>query len=208
MSQSSAKLIYVGDPMCSWCYGIAPEITKVRDNYKDRFEYELIMGGLRPYNTQTMVEIKDFLKHHWEEVNEKSGQEFSYDILDRDDISYDTEPPSRASVVVRKLAPEKEMSFFKKVQASFYKDNKNLHLSESYRSSLDELGIDFSKFDALFESEDMKNEVKLDFQKAQQIGVRSFPTMILEYKEQLYLVANGYSTSEKMIARIDNLLEA
>lgn len=208
MSKSKAKLIYVGDPMCSWCYGIAPEITKIKDYYQDQFDYELIMGGLRPYNTETMVEIKDFLKHHWEEVNEKSGQEFSYEILESDDITYDTEPPSRATVVVRKLAPEKEMTFYEKVQASFYKDNKNMHLVESYQSSVEELEINYQDFKKLFDSEEMKKEVKLDFQKSQQMGIRGFPTLVLENNEQLYLVANGYSSSNKIIARIENLLQS
>jgi len=207
MSETTTKLIYIGDPMCSWCYGIAPEITKVKDNYKDQLSYELIMGGLRPYNTQMMVELKDFLAHHWEEVNERSGQEFSYDILNSNDITYDTEPPSRATVVVRKIAPEKEMTFFKQVQIVFYLENKNMHLTESYQSILNDLDIDYDLFTKLFESAEMKNEVKLDFEKSQKMGIRSFPTLVLKHKDDLHLISNGYSTSDKIIQRIDNLLQ-
>jgi len=207
MSETTTKLIYIGDPMCSWCYGIAPEITKVKDNYKDQLSYELIMGGLRPYNTQMMVELKDFLAHHWEEVNERSGQEFSYDILNSNDITYDTEPPSRATVVVRKIAPEKEITFFKQVQIVFYLENKNMHLTESYQSILNDLDIDYDLFTKLFESAEMKNEVKLDFEKSQKMGIRSFPTLVLKHKDDLHLISNGYSTSDKIIQRIDNLLQ-
>ncbi|MFQ5523922.1 MAG: DsbA family protein, partial [Acidimicrobiia bacterium] len=38
------KLIYVGDPMCSWCWGFAPEIEDLADEYP----VEVVVGGLRP----------------------------------------------------------------------------------------------------------------------------------------------------------------
>ena len=206
MAQSKAKLIYVGDPMCSWCYGVAPELSKVMEHYDDQLNYELIMGGLRPYNTQMMIELKEFLTHHWEDVHKRSGQNFNYKILDSNNITYDTEPPSRACVVVRKIAPEKEISFFKKAQSAFYQDNKNMHLVESYHSILDELTIDYEQFKKLFESKKMKEAIKMDFQKAQDMGVRGFPTLLLEYNGQLHLLANGYSTSDKIIQRIEKIL--
>lgn len=192
--------------MCSWCYGIAPEITSVEDHYGGELTYELVLGGLRPFNTETMSELKDFLAHHWEEVHKKSGQEFNYDILNNSEIMYDTEPPSRATVVVRKMAPEKELLFFKKTQTLFYFENKNMHLAESYTSILTELGIDYTLFVELFDSPDIKNEVKRDFQKSQQMGVRGFPTLILSTSESLHLIANGYSKADTIIERIDTIL--
>ncbi len=206
MSQSEAKLIYVGDPMCSWCYGIAPELSKVMDHYDEQLDYELVLGGLRPYNTQMMIELKEFLTHHWEDVNKRSGQSFNYGILDSQEISYDTEPPSRATIVVRKLSAEKEIPFFKKAQVAFYQENKNMHLVESYQSILEELNIDYKQFKELFESQEMKDAIKLDFQKSQEMGVRGFPTLILEHEGQMHLLANGYSTSEKIIQRINKIL--
>ena len=67
--------------MCSWCYGISDELTIVHQHY-DHIPLELVKGGLRPYNTETMSDLKSFLQHHWEEVNKRSGQEFNYGVLD------------------------------------------------------------------------------------------------------------------------------
>lgn len=47
MTAQKSKLIYVGDPMCSWCYGIANELSQTIDYFNDDFDLELIMGGLR-----------------------------------------------------------------------------------------------------------------------------------------------------------------
>jgi putative protein-disulfide isomerase len=199
------KLIYVGDPMCSWCYGFSDELTQVVEYYSS-LELEMVMGGLRPYNTQSMSDLKDFLSHHWKDVQDASGQEFSYGILDRTDITYDTEPPCRASLVVRSLAPEKELAFFKSVQRSFYKENKNLHLVESYHDLLSNLDIDIQAFDSAFNSDDMKTAIKNDFARARSIGVNSFPTLLIEKEGKKYIVAQGFRKSQDIIKDIDEII--
>jgi putative protein-disulfide isomerase len=197
------KLIYVGDPMCSWCYGIGQNLEDVMEKYSDKLDYELVMGGLRPYNTQSMSELKSFLTHHWEDVNKASGQVFTYGILDDTQITYDTEPPCRATVIARDMAPLQAFKFFKCTQEAFYQDNKNMHLVESYHSILDELKMDKEEFTKRFHSAEMKEKVKLDFAKSSSMGVSSFPTIILEYKGQYHLIAKGFATVDQMSERIE-----
>jgi putative protein-disulfide isomerase len=45
---TKASLICVGDPMCFWCYGFAPELTAVKEQWQDSLNFEIIVGGLRP----------------------------------------------------------------------------------------------------------------------------------------------------------------
>ncbi len=204
-AQEKIQLIYVGDPMCSWCYGIAPELAKVMDHYGDKIEVELVLGGLRPYNKESILSLKDFLTHHWEDVSKASGQEFNYEILNRGDISYDTEPPSRATVVVREMDASKEITFFKKCQTAFYLNNKNMHLAESYHDILNELDLDISTFEKHFNSDEMKSRVKADFIKAGEMGVRGFPTLLVKKGDQYIQIANGFAKTERIIQSIDTI---
>ncbi len=203
------KLIYVGDPMCSWCYGFAPELDKVVDHYKEELSLELVIGGLRPYFTDSMSSMKDYLVHHWEQVGKASGQKFKYDILDRDDLNYDTEPPARAVVCVREIAGEKELTFYDKVQAAFYADNLELHKVESYHSILKELEIDVEEFNTLFQSEEMKEKVKGDFQKARNLGVRGFPSLLISTEDgrSPLVLSRGYAKHAQLVERIDVILD-
>ena len=44
MTDRVSGLISVGDPMCSWCWGFAPEIDSLADDYP----VDVVVGGLRP----------------------------------------------------------------------------------------------------------------------------------------------------------------
>lgn len=196
------RIIYVGDPMCSWCYGFSPELEALKKELGDTYDFEIVMGGLRPYNKETMYDLMDFLSQHWKEVSERSGQKFNYGILNETEITYDTEPPSRATVIVRDLKPESAFDFFHNIQSAFYFENKNMHLKESYHEALTALDIDTDQFDRLFDSEKYKLKVRKDFERASSLGVRGFPTVLLEANDKVVLISNGYATKAMMIDRI------
>lgn len=207
MSEQKPKLVYIGDPMCSWCYGIAEELAQVTDHYKETVDLEIIMGGLRAgggekWNTQ----FKDFLKHHWEDVGMLSGQPFKFDILDWEAFDYDTEPSCRAVVTVQSFDSDKALSFFKEVQKGFYLENRDPKQVDFYEVICTKLDIDFELFKSKFDTVEMKAATQKHFQKSQQIGVRSFPTILIEHKGQMHLIASGYSTFEKMKAKIDSAI--
>lgn len=201
------KLIYVGDPMCSWCYGFAPELSAVINEYKGDMKVELVMGGLRPYFDQKMTEMKDFLTHHWEDVHKASGQPFTYDILNRSDLAYDTEPPARAVVVVRSMDPQMEYPFFVEVQRAFYFENMDMNLTTSYHEILNGLGLSTEVFDNKFESEEFKSAIKNDFARASELGASSFPTLFIQSgTETPQLIAKGYVKHSVLSERVSKFL--
>ena len=207
MSQDKPTLIYIGDPMCSWCYGFSSEISKAKDQLKESTDFQLVMGGLRPYNTETMADLGDFLKEHWDHVEQRTQMPFNYDILGDKDFVYDTEPPSRAVVLMRYIQPDLEFEFFKAVQKAFYAENKNTADLETYLQILKSLGVESSKFKELFNSDQMMNMVKNDFQKSAQMGVRSFPTVLLKYQDKYHVISNGYSEAENIVNQVNKILD-
>ena len=51
MRETEMKIIYFTDPMCSWCYGFAPVIEKIQENYPE-IKWEIIAGGYSPGNRE------------------------------------------------------------------------------------------------------------------------------------------------------------
>ena len=201
------KLIYIGDPMCSWCYGISEELTKTADHYKETLETELIVGGLRPGGGEKWdAKFKDFLKHHWEDVGMRSGQPFKFDLLEWESFDYDTEPSCRAVVAVLDIDKSKALSFFKYVQKGFYLENRDPKQTEFYKPICESLDIDYNDFKTKFESDVYRQKTIQHFERSAQMGVRSFPTIALEHENKLHLISSGYSTFESMKGRINEVL--
>lgn len=206
-AQEKPTLIYIGDPMCSWCYGLSSEYETAMKSLQETVNFQLLLGGLRPFNKEKINSLKDFLKEHWEEVHARSGQKFGYEILDHETWVYDTEPSCRAVVIVREHAPEKAFSYFQEVQLGFYRDNKNPSSSETFAEICERMDImPKAAFTEKFESQENKDRTKVEFQYVQNLGVNSFPTVILQNGDEYYLVTSGYTTSENIVNRVKSVL--
>lgn len=191
--------------MCSWCHGFSPELDQVI-LANPSFELKLIMGGLRPYNTEKAIEMADFLKSHWQEVNQRTNQPFSYEILKNKDFIYDTEPASRAIVVARTMDPTVEYEFFKAVQMAFYRDNKNTNNLETYLPIAAKFDLELNAFERFFNAEEIKTRTKEDFHLTQQFGIKGFPSLILKHNGNFTQLSNGFAQASNINTIIQTIL--
>ncbi len=191
--------LYVGDPLCSWCYGFMPELEKLKNHYDGVFEFQLVVGGLRPYNEEIMDDkLRTFLREHWEEIGEKTGQSFKYDVLDWENFKYDTEPACRAVVVAREMKEEISFEFFEAVQKSFYASNNNPLEVETYMDIAAEFGLDRRAFWEKFSSDEMKKKTNQDFQISRQLKVKGFPSTLMYINGEWYMISRGYRKYEEL----------
>jgi len=201
-------LLYIADPLCSWCYGFGPQLSKLLARHPGA-RLDLLMGGLRAFNKQPMsAEFKDMLRGHWRHVAAASALPFSESTLERDDFVYDTEPPCRAVVTARNADIAKAYAYFTAIQLAFYRDGRDVTNAEVLTDVAAEGGIPRDLFRMSLESEAMREETKSDFAAAQSLGVSGFPTLGLHSGAQLFLVTSGYATDDVLeyrIAEIDRL---
>ncbi len=195
-------LVYIGDTMCSWCYGFAPELDKIVKSHPD-IQLKVINGGLRPKNTQKISDMADFIQGHWDEVSKRSGQPFAYDILKSEDFIYDTEPASRAVIVARMMNPAIEYDFFKAVQTAFYAQNKDTNKIETFLKIAEEFDLDLEFFEKLYNSDDSKSLTVADFQLSAKLGIKGFPALVLKLNGEYIQIGNGYREAEF----IENIIE-
>ncbi|MEP3388196.1 MAG: DsbA family protein [Reichenbachiella sp.] len=206
-NKSGDRLIYIGDPMCSWCWGITNHLEQLKTEYANQFDFELILGGLRPGGGEEWTEdFRAMIRSHWEHVQEASGQPFDYGFFDREQFNYDTEPSARAVRVVRDIDATKVWSFYKRLQQAFYAENKDVHDLDTYKALCEELELNYTTFESLFLSPGYKQLVYQDFAKAQQMGVRGFPAVVLKKGEEYLAVSMGYSDYDRMKATLESIL--
>ncbi len=201
------EILYIGDPLCSWCWGAAPALNQLKAHYETTIPFKILLGGLRPGNTKLMDEkLKIFLKEHWEEIQILTGQPFGFQILEREDFVYDTEPPARAVFTVRQLNPTVEFDFFKAVQHQFYVKGKDTNLLNTYLELCEDFFIESVDFKKLFESPETKQATAEEFEKARMLGVTGFPTVLVKMGQKYKAVARGYDTFEHIHERVEQWL--
>lgn len=187
--------------MCSWCYGFSPQLDKVFKNFPE-VPTRIIVGGLRAGGEETFKDLASFLKEHWYDVHKKTNQPFSYSILDKKGLIYNTEPACRAVVVVRTLSPALEYDYFKTLQSAFYADNLDPTDLSTFVTLAKNLGIDEAKFTRYFNSPVILNETERDFLLSHSLEVQGFPSLIALKNGKLHRITNGYDSADSIIAKL------
>ena len=195
-----AEVIFVGDPMCSWCYGFGPQLTKLRTELKG-VPFSMIMGGLRDGEIFDEAKLKNHLKY-WQAVHDTTGLPFDATALSQKDFNYTTEPACRAVVTVRSLDSSKEYAAYAALQKAFYAEGRDITREEVIAEVIASIGFDIMAFSKMFRSDEMKKATAADKQKARTYGVSSFPTLIVIDRQGHLSQIRGYKKYEELIALI------
>jgi len=201
-------LVYVADPMCSWCWGFSPVIEAIRARFGDALPIRLILGGLRPGTTEPMHEAaKRTTREHWEHVQAASGQPFDFAFFARERFVYDTEPASRAVVVARRSG--RGLDCLAAVHRAFYAENRDVTAGEVLGEVAAGLGLDREAFLQAFASVEARQETWADFALAQQAGIRGFPTLLGGAAEggEYGIVTHGFQPKERILPVLERWLE-
>lgn len=208
MTETVTRLIYVGDPMCSWCWGFAPEIESLAGD----LPVEVVVGGLRPGPMAQPLEDRmiAFLRHHWHEIAERTGQPFDTAFLDRrHGWVYDTEPAAVAVTQVREMDEPRALDYFTDVQMAFYGEGRDVTDFEVLVDLTSSYQIDQESFAAALTTEEAKKRAWDDFSRARNWGISGFPTLVGELSDgRLALLARGWTPAATIRDRIRSIGEA
>jgi putative protein-disulfide isomerase len=205
-TEPNLELVYVADPMCSWCWGFAPTIEKIDASYG--IPIRVVVGGLRPGARAERLEmIRGYLEHHWNQVAVASGQPFDLGGLDRQDWLYDTMTADTAVVTMRTMAPDETLGFFTRLQRAFYAERVDVTDPDVYAGLLEGFPVDVDAFVTSLGSAEMKAAAEGDFQEAQWLGVTGFPTLLLRDGASTVPLSLGYAPFESVAERLNGLIE-
>lgn len=202
-------LIYFADPMCSWCYGFSPVISRIRREFGRALPIRLVMGGLRPGTEAPMTDAaKAEVTGHWDHVGEASGQPFDKAVLDRPGFVYDTDPAARAVVWIRRQDAEKALTLLERLHSAFYAQNQDVTDPNLLAAQIDDLGEDGAAFLAEFDGEPLKHETWSDYGVSQRAGVTGFPTLVAgPGQDGTYgVVTRGYQPGEAVLPLLHSWL--
>jgi len=203
------KLLYVGDPMCSWCYGFGKEMTELMAMHPE-LDLDIIVGGVRAGATDVLDQAgKEFRLGHWARVEAQSGLPFNRAaLMARENFVYNTEPICRAVVAARKLAPQADLlAVFRALQHAFYVDGLDTTDGRVLSTVVAaQLQLDVETVLRTWEDPDTIVQTKADFVRARALGVRSFPALLLDTGDGIVEISGGYAHAAQLHQQLHKAL--
>jgi len=201
------QLIYVGDPMCSWCYGFGKSLDFALRAFPQA-RLDIVLGGVRAGATEVLDEAgKQFRLGHWDRVEALSGLSFNRAaFLARRGFVYDTEPICRAVVLARRLVGGNALlQVMRHLQQAFYVEGRDTTDTDTLLALLAEAlsvhGVDPGP-QALrdeWSTPELRQDTAADFAQARRWGVRSFPALLVRGADGISMLADGYLPGPELL---------
>lgn len=176
------KLVYFTDPICSSCWGIEPQLRKLKLEYGNILDIEYHMGGLLPdwsYNSGGISKPSD-VAYHWDEVSIYYDMPIDGDVWLEDPLN-SSYPPSIAFKAAEMQDKDKAVDFLRTLRELVFLKKKNIAKWEYIAMAAEEAGLDVVKLKTDFEGSAQKL-FEADLKLARDYGVRGFPTIFIQNK--------------------------
>ena len=204
-ADKTIKILYFTDPICSSCWGIEPQLRKLKLEYGNHIEIEYHMGGLLPnlsYNSGGISKPTD-VAHHWDEVSDYYDMPIDGDVWFEDplDSSY---PPSIAFKAAQLQDKAKAILLMRQLSEMVFLKKKNIAKQANILAAAKNVGLNADQL-----SKDMEGPGRQLFEEdlllARQLGVRGFPTMFFlndANQRELVYGSRPYAEYEQAIRKV------
>jgi predicted DsbA family dithiol-disulfide isomerase len=191
-SPKPVRVLYFTDPICSSCWGIEPQLRRLKLEYGDQIDFEYHMGGLLPsweaYNSGSISKPSD-VAPHWDEVSLYYDMPIDGDVWLEDPLS-SSYPPSIAFKAAQMQDEKKAIQFLRRIREMVFMEKKNITRWVHLEAAAKQVGLDVVKMKADFEGK-AKELFQADLDLARSLSVHSFPTLIISDADQQRLVLKG-----------------
>ena len=204
----AAKLYYVHDPMCSWCWAFSPVLEQIVQGLPDRVELVRLLGGLAPDSSEPMPEaMREFLQATWQEIIERvPGTEFNFDFWSQCQPRRSTYPACRGVIAARMQGSRYESSMIRAIQQAYYLQAMNPSDDATLIVLARELRLDVEAFSQALNASATQQRLLQEIELGRSIGAEGFPSLILDYEGQLHRLRYSYTDPAPVLGRIGSLL--
>ncbi|HEX9794071.1 MAG TPA: DsbA family protein [Planctomycetota bacterium] len=187
----SRALLYVVDPMCSWCWGFAPVIAELQAALAPGVGLRYVMGGLAPDSAAPMdAATRAYVQDAWRAVAARTGAAFNHEFWTRCAPRRSTYPACRAMLLAR--AAGKEGALLTAIQHAYYRDARNPSDAEVLADLAAGLGMDRAAFLRGLGDPRTQAVLEADFALRDRMGARGYPSLGVETGGQAALLSSGW----------------
>ncbi|MGM0899731.1 MAG: DsbA family protein [Bacillota bacterium] len=208
MNNKELALVYVWDAYCGWCYGFSKSLKAFHKNHPE-LPLTVLSGGLFVGERKQPIGSYTHIPEANNRISQLTGAEFgdSYQsLLKEGTFILDSEAAAIGFSALRSFAPELSLNLASSMQRAFYYEGKSLSDPATYREIAIAHNLDPEAVMARFRDVATTKDAQADFMKVQQLGVHSYPTLLLQRGDEYIGLGGGVMTAEKMEDRLNSVI--
>lgn len=208
MNNKELALIYVWDAYCGWCYGFSKSLQAFHENHPE-LPLTVLPGGLFVGHKKLPIASFAHIPEANKRISELTGAEFgtSYQtLLEEGTFVMDSEAAAKGFSALQFFAPERAYYLASSMQHAFYYEGKSLSDPATYREIAIANNLDSEAVLARFEDIVSTEDAHADFAKVQQLGIQSYPTLLLQKGDEFIGLGGGVMIAEKLEARLESVI--
>lgn len=202
----SKRLIYVHDPMCSWCFAFEPVRRRLFDALAGRVPIERLVGGLAPDSAEPMpAAMRQMLQQTWRRIEQVvPGTQFNFDFWDRCEPRRSTYPANRAVLAAREQGAEFDARMSGRIQQAYYREARNPSDIATLVELAADIGLDAAQFAEALDSPRIHAALGDEIGRARAIGADGFPSLIVADDGRLVRIGLDYNDADPMLRAIES----
>jgi putative protein-disulfide isomerase len=201
----SRILIYVHDPMCSWCWGFEPTRRKIFAGLPADMSVQRLLGGLAPDSAQPMPEaMRAGLQQTWHRIAAMiPGTRFNFDFWTRNTPRRSTYPANRAVIAARMQGEAFDPRMTAAIQKAYYLEARNPSDNSTLIELAGEIGLDDERFAADLVADSTHEMLLEEIRNARALGIDSFPSLAVVHDGRLCHIGLDYGDADAMLRQIE-----
>ena len=202
---SRVSVIFVTDPMCSWCWGMAPEIERARRDGAAEFDFDCLLGGI---NVGSSGPVSDFARARladvWRRVVSVTQAHFGSG-LPPGDFVYNSVPACVAVEAMREVTAAPPFEFVHRLQTRFFTEGVDVGNELVLIREAVAAGANESRFVGAFRSPATLARVRAGFELAKAF-TSALPSVQVDVAGKRGLVAGGYVDAPTLLESVRGYL--
>lgn len=180
------EIEFFHDVLCAWCYALSPRLRRLTEEFPEiKVIHRSFPLAPEPNDIVQMFGSKEKGKRdilqHWKAANMNDDEHrINAELMEQREFDYPYSTPALLACKAAELQGGQAMhwDYFDKVQEAHLTLCRNIADFDVLTDIARELGLDVEKFSADLRDEQVKHLLRLDIDRALQLGVEATPTLV------------------------------
>ena len=199
------RLVYVHDPMCSWCYGFENTRRQIFEALQGRLPIERLLGGLAPDSDEPMAEsTRMMIRQAWQRIEQMiPGTVFNFDFWENNQPRRSTYPSNRAVIAARRQGEAYDEQMTARIQQGYYREAKNPSDDQVLTELAAEIGLDAARFAEDLADDSTQQDLIAEISRSRAMGIDSFPSLAVADDDGVRHIGLDYNNPQAMLRQIE-----